>query len=323
MAAFNAAPYVAAAIRSVLAQDWTDFEFIIVDDASTDGTREILRDLAAADRRIRLLRHESNKGLSVARNLGIAEAKGEWVAFLDADDLYSPDMLRLALAAGRARGAGMVLWDYAVFTDEAEIERNRARASTLDRLDPADRHALLGRPAFAWTRLVRRDELARLAIAFPPGLTYQDVPVHWHLVTQIERIALLPRRLAFYRQQPHATTAGKGMKRADYFTVLDQVEAYLREAGLFDLYEDILTARQLEAWHGIHDVVAAEHKPRVHAMIVERLTERHRAYAGSGKPLRWQSRAFFRGLDGDRVAALSLRLREAARHLYRGMKSQG
>jgi hypothetical protein len=58
-------------------------------------------------------------------------------------------------------------------------------------------------------------------------------------------------------------------------------------------------------------------------MIVERLTERHRAYAGSGKPLRWQSRAFFRGLDGDRVAALSLRLREAARHLYRGMKSQG
>ncbi len=323
MAAFNVAPYLAACLDSMLAQDWTDFELIIVDDASRDGTREILRDYAARDPRIRLFLKDQNEGLAVARNLGIAEARGEWVAFLDADDLYSPDMLRLAIEAARAKNAEMVLWDYVVFTDEAEIAAKSSETSALIALEASDRLALLERPAFAWTRLVHRDALKRLEIAFPPGLTYQDVPVHWRLITQLDRIALVPRRLANYRQQPQATTAGKGMKRADYFTVLDLVEVYLQESGLFDAYSDTLTARQLNAWHGVHDVIAPEHHARVKAMIAERFTYRHRAYLAAGKPLRWQARAFYRALDGDRFAAFRLAAHSTARSLYRHLKSRG
>lgn len=323
MAAFNVAPYAAACLDSLLAQDWADFELIIVDDASTDRTREILRDYAARDPRIRLFLKDQNQGLAVARNLGIAEARSEWVTFLDADDLYSPDMLRLAIETARARNAEIVLWDYIVFSDEAEIAAKAREPSALAALDPSDRPALLDRPAFAWTRLVHRDALKRLEIAFPPGLTYQDVPVHWKLVTQLDRIALVPRRFAYYRQQPQATTAGKGMKRADYFTVLDLVEAYLQESGLFDTYADTLTARQLNAWHGVHDVIAPEHRARVKEMIAERLTDRHRAYLAAGKPLRWQARAFYCALDGDRFAAFRLAARSTARSFYRRAKFRG
>lgn len=323
MAAYNVESFVAASIESVLAQDWIDFEFIIVDDSSTDNTRFILQEYAARDSRIRLIFQKKNEGLSVARNLGMAEARGDWVTFLDADDLYSPDMLRLAIEAGRAQHAEMVLWDYVVFSQEQEIPAKSAQSSGLAKIDPADRLALLDRPAFACTRLVHRDALERLQIAFPKGLTYQDVPVHWQLITRLDRVALVPRRLAYYRQQPQATTAGKGIRRADYFIVLDMVEAYLREAGLLDTYADTLIARQLNAWHGVFDVVALEHRAKVSTMISERFGEHHRAYLAARKPLRWQARAFYAARDGDRLAALRLRLRSAFRSVYRYLKARG
>ena len=323
MAAFNVEPYVAACLDSLLAQDWTDFELIIVDDASTDGTGKVLQDYAARDPRIRLFMGDENHGLAVARNLAVSRACGEWVTFMDADDLYSPDMLRLAIEAARNQNAEMVMWDYVVFSDEGEIAEKSGEPSILNSLDPTDRLVLLDLPAFAWTRLVHRDALKRLEIVFPPGLTYQDVPVHWQLVTQLDRIALVPRRLAYYRQQRQATTAGRGIKRADYFTVLDLVEAYLEESGLLDHYADALSARQLNAWHGVYDVIAPEHRERVKRMISDRFTDRHRKYLASGKPLRWQARAFHRAFEGDRLAVLLLTAWSATRSIYRGMKSRG
>ncbi|MBB3034384.1 glycosyltransferase family 2 protein [Alteriqipengyuania lutimaris] len=323
MAAYNVAPFVGECLDSVLGQEFADFELIIVDDASQDGTFAILQDYAERDPRIRLLRQERNQGLSVARNIGIAQARGEWVTFLDADDLFSPAMLRRAIEKGRQADAQMVLWDYAAFTDQARIAGLAAKPSSLIASGGDDRVALLDRPAFAWTRMVRRDALERLDIAFAPGLTYQDVPVHWQLVTQLDTIAVVPERLAFYRQQPAATTAGKGIKRADYFHVLDLVEQYLIEAHLLETYADVLTGLQLNAWHGVYDVVAPKHRMKVRAMIDERFEDRHRAYLAAGKPLRWQARAFFRAREGNVVAASALAARNMARALYRRLGKGG
>jgi glycosyltransferase involved in cell wall biosynthesis len=88
--AYNAAATVGATIRSILAQSVTDLELIVVDDGSMDTTASIVE--AAGDRRIRLIR-QSNTGLAGARNRGIAEARGRYVAFLDADDLWMPEYL--------------------------------------------------------------------------------------------------------------------------------------------------------------------------------------------------------------------------------------
>lgn len=320
MAAFNVEAYIEECLDSVLNQSFRDFEFIIVDDASTDRTRKILEIYKARDPRIRLILKDRNEGLAVARNDAIAAAQGKYVAFLDADDLFHPDMLKLAFDAAEAADAEMVLWDYVVFRDEAEIGARQAQASELARISPADKIALLDRPAFAWTRLVRLDVVKRLEINFPKGRTYQDVPVHWRLVTRLDRIFLLPHRLSFYRQRPEATTAGKGLKRADYLIVLDQVEADLQVAGLFDVYADTFTARQLNVFYGVHDVVSAEHSATVMRMIEERLCDRHWAYLAAGKPLRWQARAFFRSMRGNQFAKLSLAARSGARRLYRAVR---
>ena len=83
--AFNAERYLADAVRSVLGQTRTDWELVVVDDGSTDATQAVLA--AFADSRIRVVRQE-NRGEAGARNTGLRSAQGEYIAFLDADDLY-------------------------------------------------------------------------------------------------------------------------------------------------------------------------------------------------------------------------------------------
>jgi len=92
---YNRAPLVKEAVASVLAQTWRDFEVLVVDDASRDGTAEAL---AAFGSRIRLLRSPSRLGVAAARNLGISAARGQWLAFLDSDDLWRPEKLARQMA---------------------------------------------------------------------------------------------------------------------------------------------------------------------------------------------------------------------------------
>jgi glycosyltransferase involved in cell wall biosynthesis len=96
------------ALPSALRQVGVRLEVVVVDDGSSDGTAAGLRQIE--DRRLRVLRHETSRGVSAARNAGIAAARGEWVAFLDDDDLWSPRKLEVQLAAVRAAGAP---WVYA------------------------------------------------------------------------------------------------------------------------------------------------------------------------------------------------------------------
>jgi glycosyltransferase involved in cell wall biosynthesis len=95
-----------SALRSALDQEDLDHEVIVVDDGSTDGTAERLAELD--EPRLRVVRHETSKGVAQARNTGVAAARGEWVAFLDDDDLWSPWKLRRQIDAGRRAEAGFV-----------------------------------------------------------------------------------------------------------------------------------------------------------------------------------------------------------------------
>ena len=89
MPAFNAQDTVGDAIRSVLAQTYTNLELIIVDDGSDDNTCEVIE--AFADKRIRLIRHDRNKGQGAARNTAIAAAYGDWFTLIDADDFWAKE----------------------------------------------------------------------------------------------------------------------------------------------------------------------------------------------------------------------------------------
>lgn len=98
MPAYNAEKTISEAVKSVLSQTVKTWELIVIDDGSTDKTATILSELAAMDGRIRFLQNEKNQGVSYTRNRAVESAKGEWIAFLDSDDMWKPEKLEKQLA---------------------------------------------------------------------------------------------------------------------------------------------------------------------------------------------------------------------------------
>ncbi len=108
MPAFNAGAWIGAALASAQAQTERRLEILVVDDGSTDDTAAITRAAAARDARIRLLHMPCNSGPSAARNVGIAAARGDWIALLDADDRFEVERIERLLALARANQADIV-----------------------------------------------------------------------------------------------------------------------------------------------------------------------------------------------------------------------
>ncbi len=91
--AYNAEQYIRTAIESILNQSFTDFEYIILDDASTDSTWEVIQEYAKKDKRIRIVRNKKNMYIAGARNMLIKEAKGKYIVWQDADDISLPNRI--------------------------------------------------------------------------------------------------------------------------------------------------------------------------------------------------------------------------------------
>ena len=100
---YNAEETLRRCIESVLNQGFTDFELLLVDDGSTDSSAGICREYENGDRRVRVIRKE-NTGVSDTRNLGLSEARGTFVQFLDSDDWITPDATSLMVRAARDSG---------------------------------------------------------------------------------------------------------------------------------------------------------------------------------------------------------------------------
>lgn len=112
MPLYNAEHYVAETIESVLAQTLSDWNLVVVDDCSTDDSYRIVAEYAASDSRIRHIRLMSNGGAARARNAGVLEACGRYLAFIDADDIWMPEKLERQIDYMRQSGVAMCFTSY-------------------------------------------------------------------------------------------------------------------------------------------------------------------------------------------------------------------
>lgn len=121
MANFNGENWIGEAIRSVQRQSVSDWELIVVDDASTDASVEVVRAAAANDPRIVLLTSPSNAGPSVARNRALACARGRWITILDSDDVFADGRLEAMLARGESDGVAIVADDLLIMNESGAL----------------------------------------------------------------------------------------------------------------------------------------------------------------------------------------------------------
>jgi glycosyltransferase involved in cell wall biosynthesis len=175
---------LARAIGSVLDQTFSDFELIVVDDASTDGSEEVVR--AISDPRLRYLRLDRNRGAAGARNAGIAAAACDWIAFQDSDDEWLPNKLKQQFAVARAapQEVGLILSGYLADTPRGRI--HVIPRHTLAGRDPVP-DLLDGWPIITPTWLVRRQLLQELSGFDESYPCFED----WDLVFRLSETCLL------------------------------------------------------------------------------------------------------------------------------------
>ena len=123
---YNAEETLRRCIESVLNQGFTDFELLLVDDGSTDSSAGICREYENGDRRVRVI-HKENTGVSDTRNLGLSEARGTFVQFLDSDDWITPDATSLMVRAARDSGADMVIADFYRVNGKHYVEKKHIK----------------------------------------------------------------------------------------------------------------------------------------------------------------------------------------------------
>jgi CDP-glycerol glycerophosphotransferase len=195
--------YLSACLDSVLGQAPDGIEVIAVDDASPDGSGRILDVRAGEDPRLRVVHLAGNAGPGNARNAGLAQASGEYVWFVDADDLLAGGALAAVLARLQQDRPDVLLIDYEYLLPGGGTEPSPGAA--LLRAAPAGAFTLAQQPQLihltmtSWSKVIRRRFLVGLGMPFPEGI-HEDVPLTCAMLLGAERISALARVCYRYRQ---------------------------------------------------------------------------------------------------------------------------
>lgn len=226
---YNVAEYLLTTLDSIVRQTLSHFEVILVDDGSTDGSREIAEDFCQRQPHWHLITQEQ-QGVSVARNVGTLQASGDFVAYLDGDDWLCPQTLETLLLAAQQHDADMVQCGFFYAYEQHLLYDNRRQSpqdapQTLNTETALEAlcqpHPLLNN--FLWAKVVRKT--IALACPNPPGRVAQDAFVMHEMVARCSKVVCMSQPLWFYRQRNTGLSGHFSIKRKD---LLEAYEARIQ-----------------------------------------------------------------------------------------------
>lgn len=216
---FNVAEYLPTTLDSIVRQTLSHFEVILVDDGSTDGSREIAENYCQRQPNWQLIT-QTQQGVSVARNVGTQQASGDFVTYLDGDDWLCPQTLKTLLLAAQEHDADMVQCGFFYAYSDYLLYDNRRQQpqGAAQQFDTETALAALCQPHpvlnnFLWAKVMRRD--IALACPNPPGRVAQDAFVMHEMVARCQKVVVMPQPLWFYRQRNTGLSGHFSIKRKD------------------------------------------------------------------------------------------------------------
>ncbi len=195
MPLYNAERFVGESIESVLTQTFRDFELIVVDDCSTDGSYAVAEEYARRDARIRLLRNERNRGAAETRNRGLDAARGEYIAFMDADDLIVPERFTLQIELLERRPEIDLCCSYGTMFFQDGRRKLLKAPRTHEEIET---ELLFGCPFGMPSAMMRRATFERSGVRLETSMA-EDYKL-WADLSEKMRMACIPRSLFLYRQ---------------------------------------------------------------------------------------------------------------------------
>lgn len=247
---YKVEPYLCECVDSVINQTYKNLEIILVDDGSPDKCPEICDEYAQKDSRIKVI-HKPNGGLSDARNAGIEVAKGEWISFVDSDDIVNNNFIEVLLNTAINNSCEIAVCGYNCFYEKKEL--NISNATTADSTHKCNllipiqvlkKQFKSAKYVVIWNKLYKK-VLFESNIRFPKGRLHEDEFTTYKLCIHASKIADISENLYYYRQRKGSITSVISEKH-----ILDSIDAmneklcyirnyndnYLRADALYSLF---------------------------------------------------------------------------------------
>lgn len=261
---YNARKYLQCCVDSVLAQTFCDFELLLVDDGSRDGSDAICDAIASGDPRIRVL-HKKNGGVSSARNAGLDTAKGEYVLFLDSDDYLDPRFLEKTVGWSAERGCDIVA--VGAVTISGDIERKRVVIpewidTASDKLSQREYCRLLDccYISSCWGNLIRRDYIGHSR--FESGCAFgEDLRFMFGLLEKPGKLLAVPEAFYYYRNNPESATKHFDRKKIkDVISTYMMLNDFAKRKSLPE-FEEMVIRRWVGDYQTIQNIILGSSQP--------------------------------------------------------------
>lgn len=229
---YNVEKYIERCLDSLVNQTLKDIEIIIVNDGSTDGSKEIIQKYLNKYKNIVYLEKE-NGGLSSARNYGIPYAKGEYIGFVDSDDYVEITMYEKMYNKAIEEKSDMVecdfIWEYP----------NKKRED-IGKIYSDKKEAIVEARVVAWNKIIKKDIIEKTKITFPEGLRYEDIEFFYKIVPYLNKISFVKETLVHYVQRESSIANTQNERTGEIFKIWENVLNYYIENNIFNEYRSEL-----------------------------------------------------------------------------------
>lgn len=225
---YNVAEYLPKCIDSILAQTNSHFEIILVDDGSVDESGKICDEYAQKDSRIKVI-HKVNGGLSDARNTGIEVACGEYITFVDSDDVVNIVFLDVLYSLIKGNNANIASVEFKSFYDDSQLDLSHCHDGKTIRMsgESAIENFLYQRQldSSVCNKAYRRDVIGDLR--FPVGTLYEDLALNYKLFERAKSVIHRKVPLYCYRLRNESITGNFSFRRVDVLDITDEIVAHM------------------------------------------------------------------------------------------------
>lgn len=217
--------YINQCIESILSQTFKEFELILIDDGSPDNSGEICDKFADIDQRITVI-HKSNGGVSSARNVGLKNAKGKYILFIDSDDWIDSSFIAELVYSMENKNADLTVCDYYLAdTDKLKTNKIFDKDISLNKINEEEMvnliktHSIFG----PWCKLYRNDVIQRNKIFFNTNVSFgEDLLFNLQYLSNVNNICMIGKELYYYRQVNGSLVRSFNENKIESFVLINQ-----------------------------------------------------------------------------------------------------
>lgn len=242
---YNVEKYLDECLSSLVNQTLSELEIIVVNDGTKDNSQSIIDHYVKQypNKVVSLIKE--NGGLGDARNYGIPYAKGEYIGFVDSDDIVHLEMYEKMFNKAKLEDSDLVLCDLEYFYETSKERMVKEGLVQIENID-VNKTVFLS-PLFAWNKLYRKSLFIESGLKYPIGLWYEDIPVTVPFFTLAKKISYVHETLIYYRQRSTSIMGSvDNPKVKDIFDIMHFCLNYFKEHNLLETYHDELEFLFLE-----------------------------------------------------------------------------